>query len=297
MQNQVYQIFTHKDLDGAVSLLTFLWSNPTATVTYREITNLDIDVMKEYVKKTCNPPNILVFDVALRPEFLPELDYEFITFIDHHERSEKYVKDFKQAKVIYKNDTSNAILVRKLYKDKAPEFTEAQKKMILFANDYDSSDFKFKDSYDLNILFWTQFRNEFCYFIDYYKDGFKDFSSKQKEIIQHAKNNAKIAYTDTKFYAGEIIIEGSVNKVMAAITDNYNNIVIDMIMDKHNPDILFYINTKTEKVSMRQRKNNKNAINLAAFAEKYCEGNGHSTSAGGKLTPLFMEFTKKLKPL
>lgn len=297
MQNKGYQVFTHKDLDGAVSLLTFLWSHPDATVTYREITNMDTEIVKEYVKKTCNPPNILLMDIPLKPEFLPELDYEYITFIDHHERSKKYIPEFKQAKIIHSEEPSNSILVRKTFKDVAPEFNDRQKKMILYANDYDCGEFVYEESYNLNILFWTQFRNQFCYFIDYYKGGFKEFSEKQKEIIQHTRNNAKIAYTDTKIYTGDLLIQGNLNKVFAAITDNYNNIVIDMIMERHNPDILFYINPRTEKVYMRQNKKSKNPINLLDFAEKYCEGGGHINAAHGKMTPLFMEVTKKLKPL
>jgi oligoribonuclease NrnB/cAMP/cGMP phosphodiesterase (DHH superfamily) len=291
-----YQVFTHKDLDGAASLLTLLWSKPDATVTYREITNYDIGVMKEYVKKTCNPPHILIMDLALREDFLPELDYEYITFIDHHKRSEEHIEKFKQAKIIHKETTSNTILVRKLFKDKAPEFTEAQKKLIMLADDYDSNDIKFKESYDFNILFWTYFKNEFCYFVNYYKNGFRPFSEDQKKIIAKAKYDAKKLFEETACYQGEVIIEGFPQKVIAAMTDSFNSIVIDILLTKYNPDILFYINPKTNRVSMRQKKR-ENPINLSQFAEKYCNGNGHNFTAGGEITPLFMELTKKLKQL
>jgi hypothetical protein len=294
--NESWQIFTHKDLDGAVSLLTFLWSFPNETVSYREITNIQIDLIKDYVNKTCNPPNILIMDLALRPEFIPDLDYSFITYIDHHKRSEVYIKDFKQARIIHKEISSNTLLVRKILKEEAPEFTEAQKRLILLADDHDCGDNKFQDSYDLNILFWTQFRNAFCYFCNYYKDGFKPFTDDQKRIIKKAKQDAEIRLNQTQCFSGNIIMGGNPKYVVAAITDNTNNIVIDMLVAKYKPDILFYINTKTEKVSMRQKKAD-NAIDLSAFAEKYCDGSGHMYAAGGKVTPLFMELTKKLKPL
>jgi nanoRNase/pAp phosphatase (c-di-AMP/oligoRNAs hydrolase) len=296
MQNKAYQIFTHKDLDGAVSLLTFMWSKPDATITYREVTNIEIDIIKDYIKKTCNPPSVIVMDMALRQDFLPELDYDYITFIDHHKRSEKYIKEFKQANIIYKEISSNTLLVRKLLKDNAPEFTDAQKKLILLADDYDSNEIKFQEAYDLNILFWTQFRNEFCYFCNYYKNGFKPFTDKQKEIIKNAKEDAQIKFVQTNCYEGQIVIEGFPQKIIAAMTESFNNIVIDTLMKKYNPDILFYINTKTEKISMRQKKR-ENSIDLSAFAEKYCDGSGHVYAAGGKITPLFMELTKNLKPL
>jgi hypothetical protein len=297
MNKNSYQVFTHKDLDGAVSLLTFLWSKPDSTVSYREVTNNEIDIIKEYVKKTCNPPNILVMDLSLRDEMLPDLDYDYITFIDHHERTEEYVKKFKNAKIIYKNTTSNSLLVRNLFKDEAPPLTDEQKKLILYANDHDCAEHKFKESYDLNILFWTQFKNEFCYFCEYYKNGFKPFSENQINFIKKAKSNAEIIQKNTKCFQANVVIQGQVKNALAAMTDSYNNIVIDMLMTKYNPDILFYINTKTEKVSMRQSKTSKNPINLPLFAKEYCDGSGHMNATGGKITPLFMEFTKKFKSL
>ena len=296
MTNKIYQVFTHKDLDGAVSLLTFLWSKPECSVTYSEISNLQIDEIKKYVKKTCNPPNILIMDLSLRDEMLPELDYEYITFIDHHKRSEEYIKKFKQAKIIYRDTTSNTILVRKLFKDTSPEFTDDQKKLILLADDYDCGENKYPESYNLNILFWTQFKNEFCYFCNYYKNGFRPFTDHQKKIIKNAWENAFRLEKQLNCFSGEIIVEGSVQKIVAATTEQYNNIVIDVLMDKYHPDILFYINTKTEKVSIRQKKSEK-SIDLVKFSEKYCDGNGHKYAAGGKITPLFLELTKKLKPL
>jgi len=294
--DDAYQVFTHKDLDGAVSFLTFLWANPDATITYREVTNVQLDIMDEYVKKTCNPPTIVVMDMSLRKEFVKSLDYDYIYFIDHHKGSEGYLKSFKQANIVYQNTTSNALLTRKVLKESSPPLTDAQKKLIVLADDFDCNKLQYKESYDLNILFWTQFKNDFCYFTTYYKDGFKPFSEKQKEIISHAKEDAKELFKNTKCFSGELVIEGFPQKVIAATTDTYNNIVIDMLMSKYQPDILLYINAKSEKVSMRQ-KERPNPVDLSAFAEKYCDGSGHINAAGGRITLLFMELTKKLQPL
>jgi hypothetical protein len=291
-----YQVFTHKDLDGAVSLLTFMWSKPHAQISYRDITNTEIDIVKDYLARTCNPPKIMIFDVALREEFLPELDDCNIEYIDHHERSTKFIPMFKNSIINWKNETSNTILVRKIYKDVAPEFTEAQKKLILFADDHDQSEWKFPESYNLNILFWTQFKNQFCYFCDYYKNGFMPFSSMQLDIIKRSKLAAKKKVDETKCFGGKILIEGEPKNVVAAMTENFNNIVIDMLVNKYKPDIFFYINTRTDRVSMRQPKSEK-IIDLAAFARKYCDGDGNNHTAGGNLTPLFLEIAKKLSPL
>ena len=49
VNNKSYHVFTHKDLDGAVSLLTFIWSKPDSNITFQEITNLEIDKIKKHI--------------------------------------------------------------------------------------------------------------------------------------------------------------------------------------------------------------------------------------------------------
>jgi hypothetical protein len=187
------------------------------------------------------------------------------------------------------------MFIRKLFQ-KNVELSNDQKKLILLANDYESGNFNFSESYDLNIIFWTQFKNDFSRFINTYKNGFKPFTDSQKELIQSVKKEAEKKLSETKCYAGQILIEGQPKKVLAAMTNKFNSIVVDSLIKKHKPELLFYINTQTENVSIRQPKQ-KEMINLLKFAQKYCDGNGTTLSAGGKITPLFMELTKKLNPL
>jgi nanoRNase/pAp phosphatase (c-di-AMP/oligoRNAs hydrolase) len=85
-------------------------------------------------------------------------------------------------------------------------------------------------------------------------------------------------------------------KVIAALADKISNTVIDVVIKRHQPDVLFFINSKSEKVCLRQTIN-KDPVNLGAFAEKICEGGGHNNAAGGIITPIFMEITKNLKPI
>lgn len=296
MQNKVYQVFTHKDLDGAVSLLTFLWAHPNDTITYQEVSNLETDKIKDYVNKTLNPPKILLLNLHLRESFLPDLDKENIIIIDSHKDSEAFINKFKKAKIIHNQSSSNSLFIRKLFKDKAPEFTDSQKKLILLADDFESRKYQFKESYDLNILFWTEYKNDFARFINAYKEGFKPLSKSQIETVENAKKDAENKLAETKCYSGQILIEGQLKKVLAAMTTKFNSIVIDKLIKKHNPDLLFYINTQTEYISIRQT-HKENLINLQKFAEKYCDGNGHTFIAGGKITPLFMELTKSLNPI
>lgn len=295
MQNKVYQVFTHKDLDGAISLLTFLWSHPNDTITYQEVSNLDIKNIKDYVNKTINPPKTLLLNLYLREDFLPDLDQDNIVIIDHHADSKKYIEKFKKSKILYQPYNSGSIFIRKLFQNNC-DISDDQKKLILLADDFESKKYQFKDSYDLNIIFWTEFKNDFSRFINTYKNGFKPFAKHQIEIIENAKKDANKKLLETKCYFGQILIEGQPKNVLAAMTNKFNSIVVDKLIKKHNPDLLFYINTQTEYVSIRQPKQS-DMIDLLKFSEKYCDGSGHAYAAGGKITPLFMELTKNLNPL
>jgi hypothetical protein len=297
VQKKAYHIFTHKDLDGAVSLLTFIWSRPDANISYEEITNLEIDKIKNYINRTINPPSVVLLDLPLREEFLPDLDKDFITIIDHHERSSALVNKFKSAKVLHKEFSSNALLIRKLFQDKFPNLTDNQKKLILFADDYDCFNLKYPESYDLNIIFWFQFRNNFNSFIKYYQNGFIPFTNEQKRLIKETKLKGKEAAESLPVFNFNFLIDNKERKIVATSSDKTDILAMDYLINKHNPDLFLFINTKTERITLKQNKNQEQFFNLQEFAEKYCDGSGNKFSAVGKITPLFMELTKNFKPL
>jgi hypothetical protein len=297
VNNKSYHVFTHKDLDGAVSLLTFIWSKPDSNITFQEITNLEIDKIKKHINKTINPQNIIILDLALREEFIPELDQDFITIIDHHERSSEWIQKFKKSKIIHKEYTSNCLLIRKLFQNSFPDLSENQKKLILYTDDYDCFQLKFEESYDLNIIFWNQFKNNFEGFINFYKNGFIPFTQKQKELIKNIKDQAEKEAKNLKCFKSEIIIQDLKRNCMAVMSDSVNNITMDFLIKNHNPDIFMYINTKTEKVIFKQNKNNNNIFNLNDFVAKYSDGSANKYSGVGKITPLFLELTKNFKQI
>lgn len=299
VHNKTYHIFTHKDLDGAVSLLTFFWSKPNCHISYEEITNLEIDKIISYVNKTINHPEIVLLDLPLRDQFLPDLDKSFITIIDHHERSKTLIEKFKDSKILHKEFTSNCLLIRKIFQEKVedlPILTEQQKKLILFADDYDCFELKYKESYDLNILFWSLYKNNFQGFIKKYFNGFVPFSEKEKEIIFKVKTEAKHKANTIKKFKSNIKIESRDIDVMAVMSDKLDVVAMDYIIHKYKPDLFMYINTKTERVTFRQKKS-ETPFDLKIFVEKYCDGSGNKFSAVGKITPLFLELTKNFKEL
>jgi oligoribonuclease NrnB/cAMP/cGMP phosphodiesterase (DHH superfamily) len=296
MSNDTYHVFTHKDLDGAVSLLTFLWSKPNDTVLFHEITNLEIDKIKQNIKRLSNPKNVYIFDLSLRQNFLPELDESFITIVDHHKRSEDFLKLFKKSKILYKEYSSNCLLIKKLMCDDKIELTPSQKKLIALTDDYDSNTMSFKESYDLNILFWMEYKDNFPKFIEDYKNGYKEPSPEQKKKIDIAKALANKEASNVQIYKGTLNIKGITKTTIGIQVNYFNSLMLDAVMKKYDSDLYFFINTKSNKVNIRQKKSDS-CIDLQKFCEKFCDGGGNTYSASGTLTPLFMELTKNLKPL
>lgn len=295
--SQTYQVFTHKDLDGAVSLLTFLWSKPNCTILFNEVNNLEINKIKENLKKTINPKNVYIFDLSLREEFLPELDESFITIIDHHQKSENFLNRFKNAKILHKEYSSNCLLIKKIVTDQENvTLTDKQKKLIVFADDFDSGAYKFKESYDLNILFWTFYKNNFAGFIKDFRDGYISPTPEQQQKINYEKTNIEKIASGLQKFKGNINIKGQTKEVLGVQYENFNYLLVDNITRSIKSDLYFYIDVKNNKVILRQTKS-EDSIDLDVFTQKFCEGSGNRYSAVGKITPLFMELTKNLKPL
>lgn len=296
MPQKLYKIFTHGDLDGAISLLLFIWARSTDSIEFEELYNTDcVEKLNKYVEKTHNPPSTLVLDMALREEF-QKFDLPQFTFIDHHKSSEPYINKFKQSKVVYKEYTSNAKWIYKILNKDLSHLTQAQKYLVALADDFDSYKFDLPHSYDLNIIFWVEYKNKFSKFIFDYKDGFKGFNQYQQNIIRLEKEAAKKEADRLPKFEGTVNISGTSKKTLAVMGEHFSPLIIDQIIKAYNPELFFFINTKSERVNLRQNTKN-NPIDLGAFAEKICEGGGHIHSAGGKITPLFMEISKNLKPI
>jgi oligoribonuclease NrnB/cAMP/cGMP phosphodiesterase (DHH superfamily) len=292
-----HHIITHKDLDGISSLLVFKWYHENDSFHYKPVTNINVEIqLEEYIKDFVNVHNLYVFDLALREQFY-KYDLPFITFFDHHKKSEKYKSNFKNAKIIHKEYTSNTKLLYKYYnKIYDKDLSKEKKSLILLVDDYDSDERKIQQSQDLNILFWALYRNNINKFIEKYKDGFFGFSENESEIIFNIKSDAIQKIKNFPFFTGELNIQGKIKKVISSFGENTNLLTLDYILQNNDADLLFFINTEKQKVSLKQKKSD-DMIDLSIFAQKYCEGDGHYFSAGGKLTDIFMELTKKFKPL
>ena len=293
MQNNCHHIYTNNSLDGAISLLTYMWSHPqNDNFHYTPISNLNR--IKNDLKNAHNKSNYVMLDLAINNNFLPELDDPSITIIDHKRSSESFIKDFKHSKIIYKEHTSTSLLLYKLLKDKL-EINKNQKMLIALADDYTSYKMSIEDSLNLNIIFWSEYQNRFYDFIEDYFDGFKPITEKQKKSIHFIKNQSANIIKNLQLFSGNLNFGDRSKKTIAVMSENVTPYVIDSLIDIHRPDIILSINIKTNSVFIKQCTS-ENPIDCSAFVSKFCEGYGNSSMAYGTITPLFMEITKNLNP-
>lgn len=297
MNPKCYHIFTHKDLDGIISLMVFRWAKPDAHISYRAVTNLNVEAqIQDYLENTINPHDTYVVDLALRESF-QEFDLPFFKFIDHHQRSEEFKPLFKNAKLIIRPEYgSNCRMLYKFFSDNGVVFSDAQKTLILLGDDFDSGKNKVQSSYDLNILFWAEYRNDINRFLKDYEKGFKAFLPDQNKIINTVKHDAAEKAESLPIFKGNLKLCGKNVEVLSSFGEYTNLVSLDILMKTYDTNIMFFINTKNEKISMKQRYS-ENLIDLSSVAQKYCEGNGNTMAATGKITDLFMELTKNLNPL
>ena len=298
--NKTYLVFTHYDLDGAVSLLAFQWARPGCKIISFPMSNLDVgngkigEIYREHMRWMSNEDTkVVLLDLALREEFL-DMDLPNVTIIDHHASSADVIPKFKKAKILWKDTTSCAKWIYENFlKDK--NLSKEQKALIALTDDFDCYALKDPRSYQLNMVFWECYRNKWETFVQDYRDGFVSFSLMQIKQIESVLRIADIQAENTKAYAGDILI-GRVEKcVMAFQLERNTSQLMDALQRKYpSARAYFFINTKTGRISLRSNMVFENPVDVKEFAEKYCEGAGHVYAAGGKITEKFLEITKNL---
>lgn len=295
-----FYIFTHHNLDGALSLLLFKWLNPYSTIFYKSVSNYEIyGELDKCIKNSVNPKNIVVVNFALRKEFL-DFDKSFVKFIDHHEISLEYVDQFQNADLYHKNFSSNCRLMYQMIDKSITDkiLTPSQKKLILYGDDYNSGIHKFPDAYNLNILYWIKYKNDINQFLTDFNDGFTENSFSKSDIKDIYRIKVDAAQKSLKYplFKGTILFDGKTIETITSFGEYINNIVLDILVKKNSAPLFIFINTKTNKLIIRQ-KHSDDLFNLREFAQKYCEGDGNNLSAGGKINEFFIELTKNFQPL
>ena len=288
--------WTHYDLDGVVSYMTLNWAL-NKVVPYKVSTprRFREDFTKWLVKNNTEDYDkifIVDLDVSDNKDLI---DKENVFIIDHHQSHEENA-DYKKAKAVVKEYKSAAELVYKIFKKLHNiELSDAQKKLILFASDYDSYTLDLPDSYKLNSIFWNTNRG-FDSFVKYFSKGFYGYTIEQENIIRFHEQKVERLRESIKVFSGKIKIQNKERRVCATFANKAPNDIADILMKDFGAEIAIVVNTKGNHVSFRRPKKGSD-VNLSELAEKLVNGAGHEYASGGEITKKFLEFTKLLKQI
>ena len=296
-KNKKIFCFTHFDLDGAVSYLVTKWAHPGYKIEYKALTSFDIrDGITEWLLNHNFDDYEKVFFLDMDVSSMKDLiDHENVIIIDHHK---SHVTDMKYEKAapIVKEYPSACLLAyrvfKKLYNSK---FTDEQRTLIIYGNDYDSYTNELPESKMLNVIFWNT-QKSFEAFIERYSNGYVPFTKEQLAIHRIYENELKKTLESLQiFQGGHADDDGEFRVVVATFADKHINDVADYLIGKYDCDVAVIANLKTNHISFRRPKTG--TMKLDVFAKYLADGGGHEASAGGNITNTFMEFTKDLKPI
>jgi len=288
-------IITDSDLDGAGSALALKWFLPAAfdikliTTTVSKFRNELLEWLKE--DKLSNYDIVFVCDMDTT-ESIDLIDLKNVYIIDHHETHNPDI--YTNCKKCIKKANSTTGLIYELFLQNK-NISKEQKMLIDLVDDYDSFTLKYKESRQLNIIYWGLPINRILNFIDTFKNGFKGFDKFQTNFIELYFNKLKKTIKELKLFTGEVSYNNKIYKTLATFADNSINDLAEYLYKKYTDyELIFIVNMKSEVVSLRKNRNCD--VDLGKLAKQIGNGGGHPTAAGCKMTDTFMELMKGFLP-
>jgi len=289
--------FTHYDLDGAITFLVTKWAHPGYEVEHEALTGMDFrqEMTKWLLTHNFEDYEKVFFLDMDVSEHHDLIDKENVIIIDHH-KSHVDAMQYTTCAAIVKEYSSACLMAYRVFKKLYDsEFTDAQKTLIIYGNDYDSYKNELPESKMLNVIFWNT-QKSFESFITNFADGFRPFTKEQQAIYRIYENEVASAIANLKvFQGGHADLDGEFRVIVATFAEKHINDIADHLLKTYNCDAVVIANIKTKHVSIRRPKDG--TMKLNEFAEYIADGGGHEYSAGGTITEQFLEFTKSLKPV
>lgn len=298
MSNKIH-VFTDCDLDGAGAYLV-LSLLLKKKLTYSVTRVVDVQQkMLHWIKtndiKTYDHVYILDLDLSQYPDVLLAFDQSNVTVIDHHKSHIDNKDEYRHARTIIESEGSTTKLIYKHFQGKQ-QLSEQQKLLVLMVNDYDSYKFNVPNSYELNIVFWSYQGDRVEKFVTEFGHGFVSFSEQHKNIIKFYLKKLSNIKSNLNVHYAYVPIKGKKRKMMAVFAESCINDIAEHILQNYKSDIVFVVNLKSNKVSLRRSKDCE--IDLSNLAKKlFDEGGGHEDASGGVICEKFMTFSKIFQPM
>tara|TARA_B100001123_G_C15132781_1_gene956060 strand:- start:37 stop:936 length:900 start_codon:yes stop_codon:yes gene_type:complete len=290
-------VFTDIDLDGIVSYMQLLWFGEKKHIPV--ISTRVTDFRKSFqgwlkYHDLDNYTQVYILDLDVSQDCIDIVDHPNVIIIDHHKTHVGNVSKYKNASVFVEEKSSNSIHMYNMLKGKR-QLTDAQKLLVLMADDYDSYSLKIPKTHQLNLLLWNMQGDRLGKFVKRYRDGFNGFSADEISIIKFYEKSIKNTISELKMFTATIPVNNVDYKFVSTFADKHINDVAEHIIQHAKADIGLVINLNSNKVSFR--KNKSIDVDLGKLAISLADGGGHEYAAGGLLNDNMLQLSKIFTPI
>lgn len=284
------QVWTDTDLHGAGSALVLKWL-------YKDAEAFNINDVSEYtftgrfkgaLQTLDHYDRVYIVDLNLTPEQIKLADRDNVVVIDTHNPHIKNKHLYSKAKTILKDGHRSTIdLIYDKFGDHLLHLTDEQLLLIEYISTYDWYNTQYKESLKLNAIYYNLNSPKTEKFISAFSKGFREFTIHEKNAVKLYFKRFKDQVENNDVFKGQI--KGY--NVVATFANYAVGELAHFLIKKHNADIGIIVNSQAKAVSFRRSKNCD--VDVSILAKKLCNGGGHSSSAGGKLTEQFAKLTKQ----
>ena len=290
-------VFTDIDLDGIVSYMQLLWFGEKKHIPV--ISTRVTDFRKSFqgwlkYHDLSSYSQVYILDLDVSQDSIDIVDHPNVVVIDHHKTHVKNVSKYKRANVFVEEKSSNSIHMYNMLKGKR-QLTDAQKLLVLMADDYDSYSLKIPKTHQLNLLLWNMQGDRLAKFVKRYRDGFNGFTADEDSIIKFYEKSINTTISELKLFTATIPVNNVDYKFVSTFADKHINDVAEYIIKHAKADIGLVINLKSNKVSFR--KNKSIDVDLGKLAISLTSGGGHEYAAGGLLNDNILQLSKIFTPI
>ena len=287
------QVWTDTDLHGAGSALVLKWL-------YKEAEAFNINDVSEYtftgkfkgaLQTLDHYDRVYIVDLNLTPEQIQLADRDNVVVIDTHKNHAQNKHLYKKAKTILDYAHYSSIdLIYDKFGDHLLHLTDEQLLLIEYIGTYDWYNTKYKESLKLNAIYYNLNSPKTEKFISAFSDGFRDFTIHEKNAVKLYFKKFKDQIENSNVFKGKI----KKYNVVATFGNYAVGELAHFLIKKYNADIGIVVNSQAKAVSFRRSKSCDADVSI--LARSLCQGGGHASSAGGKLTEQFANLTKQLTP-
>tara|TARA_R110002051_G_scaffold202771_1_gene269342 strand:- start:153 stop:1040 length:888 start_codon:yes stop_codon:yes gene_type:complete len=291
------QVWTDTDLHGAGSALML-------KLLYKDAEAFNINDVSEYtftgrfkgaLQTLDHYDRVFIVDLDLTPEQIELSDRGNVIVIDTHKNHIKNKHLYSKARTIIQGypdhgHRSTVDLIYDKFGDHLLHLTDEQLLLFEYIGTYNWYNTQYKESLKLNAIYYNLNSPKTEKFISAFSEGFREFTVHEKNAIRLYFKKFKEQVENSQVFKGKVkdynVVATFANYAIAEFAH--------FLIKKHDVDIGIVVNPDAKTVSFRRSKDCD--VDVSVLAKKICNGGGHASAAGGKLTEKFATLAKQFTP-